>query len=154
MLLVLLCTDFHAQHADGELAERPALSARGALTSSRSHQVIPAPHGPTNPLQRRVFYGTAIHAVSLTETEYLSNTLIGVDEAGVITFVERSVAPDEVDERLRSLGWVDQAAQLVKLQKGEFLMPGCAALLPSTLLLRLTRPEQPHRYPHACSPAP
>ncbi|GAA6002302.1 guanine deaminase [Rhodotorula paludigena] len=86
--------------------------------------VIPAPHGPTNPLQRRVFYGTAIHAVSLTETEYLSNTLIGVDEAGVITFVERSVAPDKLDERLQSLGWVDQAAQLVKLQKGEFLMPG------------------------------
>ncbi|BGP30684.1 hypothetical protein JCM10296v2_002441 [Rhodotorula toruloides] len=81
------------------------------------------PSTPTS-TPRRVFYGTLVHAVSLTETEYFDNALLGVDEAGVIAFVEKEVPSGRVDERLQALGWTGADVQVVRMRKGEFLMPG------------------------------
>lgn len=75
-------------------------------------------------LKRRVFHGTFVHPLSLTDTEYLHDALLGVDEAGVIAFVDNGpVSADEVEGRLGERGWAE--AQVVRLGKGEFVMPGC-----------------------------
>lgn len=74
------------------------------------------------PLARRVFHGTLIHSLSLAEIEYLHNALLGVNEQGVIAFVEREVDEASIDKKLRERGWA--GVQLVKMKRGEFLMPG------------------------------
>ncbi|GAA6031719.1 hypothetical protein JCM8097_001951 [Rhodosporidiobolus ruineniae] len=79
---------------------------------------------PPAPLARRVFHGTLVHSRSLTDIEYLQDALLGVDEAGGIAFVEKAVPVDEVDERLSRLGWGDTDVEMVRLRKGEFLIPG------------------------------
>ncbi|BGP46792.1 hypothetical protein JCM10450v2_002640 [Rhodotorula kratochvilovae] len=84
----------------------------------------PLPTSRSSPLPRRVFHGTLVHALSLTETEYLQDALLGVDEAGVIAFVDKDVPADQVDTRLRERAWADNDAQVVRLKQGEFLMPG------------------------------
>ncbi|GAA6059436.1 hypothetical protein JCM10212_005375 [Sporobolomyces blumeae] len=78
------------------------------------------------PLTRRIFHGTAIHSRSLTELEYLHDALIGVDERGVIVFVERDVEwnEDEVKRKVEAHGWNLHEAELVRMKHGEFLIPG------------------------------
>ncbi|GAA5855409.1 hypothetical protein JCM8547_007815 [Rhodosporidiobolus lusitaniae] len=74
------------------------------------------------PLPRRCFYGTAVHSRSLTDIEYLQDALLGVDESGVIAFVEKEVPAEEVDGQLQQRGW--EGVEVVRLRKGEFLIPG------------------------------
>ncbi|GAA5941451.1 uncharacterized protein JCM15063_006106 [Sporobolomyces koalae] len=78
------------------------------------------------PLTRRVVYGSAIHSRSLTEIEYLNNTLIGVDMDGLIAFVERNVEREELEEKIAQHGWSlqDGSTSLLLLRRGEFLVPG------------------------------
>ncbi|GAA5843150.1 hypothetical protein JCM11251_003945 [Rhodosporidiobolus azoricus] len=83
----------------------------------------PIPPAPS-PLPRRVFHGTLIHSRSLTEIEYIQNALIAVDEAGTIAFVEREVPADQVAGRLKDLCWNGAEVEVVRMQKGEFLIPG------------------------------
>jgi len=56
----------------------------------------------------------------------LHNTLIGVDENGVIAFVERDNEAGKVEEILVKHGWSleDGKTDRVVLSKGEFLIPG------------------------------
>ncbi|KWU44150.1 Metallo-dependent hydrolase [Rhodotorula sp. JG-1b] len=83
-----------------------------------------APLG-TIKLKKRVFHGTLIHSLSLTEIEYLENALLGVDEHGVIAFLDNAVSSAaDVDQRLEAHGWSRQDAQVVEMKRGEFLMPG------------------------------
>ncbi|GAA5835886.1 hypothetical protein JCM9279_002131 [Rhodotorula babjevae] len=84
--------------------------------------IAPPPRPAPLVQRRRAFHGTLVHALSLTDTEYLHDALIGVDEAGVIAFVDKSVSAAEVEDRLDERGWGQ--AQVVRLVKGEFLMPG------------------------------
>ncbi|GAA6050795.1 hypothetical protein JCM3770_001650 [Rhodotorula araucariae] len=84
----------------------------------------PLPTSRSTPLHRRAFHGTLVHALSLTETEYTHDALLGVDEAGVIAFVDKDVRADQVEARLRERGWGDNEVQVVSLKRGEFLMPG------------------------------
>ncbi|GAA5849056.1 hypothetical protein JCM3766R1_002283 [Sporobolomyces carnicolor] len=85
----------------------------------------PAP-APAKGVPRRVIHATAIHSRSLTEIDYIHGALIGVDETGVIAFLEREVASDEVREIVVKHGWSldDGTTQLVSLGKGEFVIPG------------------------------
>lgn len=69
-----------------------------------------------------MFHGTLVHSRSLTEIEYLTDALLGVDEAGLIAFVERDVSKEDVSKRLKEHGW--EAVEVVNLKRGEFLCPG------------------------------
>lgn len=72
-----------------------------------------------------MFYGTLVHSLSLTEIEYLENSLLGVDENGVIAFLDKEVSSAaDVDQRLEAQGWSRQDAQVVEMKRGDFLMPG------------------------------
>lgn len=87
-------------------------------------QAAPLANASTAPW-KRVFYGTLVHALSLTEIEYLENALLGVDESGVIAFVERDVSSaPEIDQRLEAHGWSRHGVHVVELKRSEFLMPG------------------------------
>ncbi|GAA5905260.1 uncharacterized protein JCM6883_006337 [Sporobolomyces salmoneus] len=81
---------------------------------------------PPTPLRRRVFYGTAIHSKSLTEIVYLQRALIGVDEQGVIAFIERDIEEEKVEEIIVKHEWSleEGTTEKVVLGKGEFLIPG------------------------------
>ncbi|GAA5847273.1 hypothetical protein JCM5353_002666 [Sporobolomyces roseus] len=77
-------------------------------------------------LSRRIFHGTAIHSKNLTEIEYLHNTLIGVDETGLIAFVEENIEEEDVEENIKQHGWnlSEEGVELIRIHKGEFLIPG------------------------------
>ncbi|GAA5976502.1 hypothetical protein JCM10908_005522 [Rhodotorula pacifica] len=83
-----------------------------------------APLHDSNKTTKRAFYGFLVHSVSLTEIEYLENALLGVDETGVIAFLEKGVPANEVDERIRSHGWTQEDVHVVEMKRSEFLMPG------------------------------
>lgn len=75
------------------------------------------------PLARRVFHGTLIHSRSLTEIEYLTDALLGVNEAGVIAFLDKDVREEkQVASKLEERGW--KGVQVITLKRGEFLIPG------------------------------
>ena len=88
----------------------------------------PVPEQAITP--RRVFYGTLIHSLTLTKLEFIRNGLLGVDEAGVIAFLEKDVEAGQVGGMLAAAGW--DGVQVTVLNRGEFLIPGCVA----TILLR------------------
>lgn len=73
-------------------------------------------------LPRRVFHGALVHSLSLTELEFLPTALLGVNEAGVIAFLDPIVPASEVESKLKEHGW--GGAELVVLRRGEFLCPG------------------------------
>lgn len=69
-----------------------------------------------------MFHGTLVHSRSLTEIEYLSDALLGINEVGVIAFLEKDVPEEDVLGRLKEQGW--EGAQVTSLKRGEFLCPG------------------------------
>lgn len=72
-----------------------------------------------------MFYGSLVHSLSLTEIEYLENALLGVDEYGVIAFLDKAVSSTaDVDQLLEAHGWSRQDTLVVEMKRGEFLVPG------------------------------
>ena len=57
------------------------------------------------PLRPTLYKGSFIHSVSLNELQVLENAIVGVDESGVIRFVERHVADGDVKDVVRGHGW-------------------------------------------------
>ncbi|KAK9900614.1 Metallo-dependent hydrolase [Cystobasidium minutum MCA 4210] len=99
--------------------------------------------------QKRVFIGSFVHSLSLRKLEYLRDTLLAVDENGVIAFVVSS--NEEHDETqfngagdngqqgrkrqgikteqdvqfiLSQQGWELAETQVIWLKRGEFIIPG------------------------------
>ena len=48
------------------------------------------------PLRPTVYSGTFLHSTSLGTVEVIENSIVGVDEHGVIQFVERDVSEDDL----------------------------------------------------------
>lgn len=75
------------------------------------------------PISKTIYFGPFVHSTSLAELEICENGAIGVDEKGVIAFVERDVAYDGVDEiKRRNQGWRD--AGVVSVEGNGFFFPG------------------------------
>lgn len=92
------------------------------LLMPRSRSFTQLDHDSMSPLQRRLFHGALIHSTSLTELEVLPSALLGVDDAGVIAFLDKAVPADKVAAAIKAYGW--ERAELVSLKHGEFLCPG------------------------------
>lgn len=70
----------------------------------------------------RVFYGTVIHSISLTELEILEGALVVISPTGEITSLEKNVAPDALASTLASLSLSSHS--VTTLPRGQFLIPG------------------------------
>ncbi|KAF2200706.1 guanine deaminase [Delitschia confertaspora ATCC 74209] len=68
---------------------------------------------------KTIYTGPFVHSRSLKELEIVEKGAIGVDEAGVIRFIERG---DEVGEEKRPEGWED--AETVAVKGEGFFFPG------------------------------
>ena len=61
-------------------------------------------------LQRTIYVGTYIHCLSLTQLELLENAAIGVDENGVISFIEQDMKePGVAEVAEQKYGWKDSS---------------------------------------------
>jgi guanine deaminase len=71
------------------------------------------------PILKTIYLGAFAHSVSLAELEICAKGAIGVDDAGVIAFVERDIDIEEVKRRHE--GW--NGARVVEVKDG-FYFPG------------------------------
>lgn len=71
------------------------------------------------PVEKTIYLGAFAHCVALAELEIVEDGAIGVDEQGVISFVEKEV--DVEDVRKRHDGWND--AKILRVTDG-FFFPG------------------------------
>ncbi|CAI6339972.1 unnamed protein product [Periconia digitata] len=69
-------------------------------------------------IAKTVYAGAFVHSISLTELEICENGAIGVDEAGVIQFIERNGSEEWKEKE----GW--QSAKVVRLDGKGFFFPG------------------------------
>lgn len=69
------------------------------------------------PITKAIYLGAFAHSKSLSELEVCEKGAIGVDEEGIIRFVERKVGEQDV----RKEGWED--AKVVEVRDG-FWFPG------------------------------
>jgi guanine deaminase len=93
--------------------------------------------------RKRVFVGSFVHSLSLRKLEYLRNTLLAVDEQGVIAFIvsdkpasastngeqeqqqDKGIQTQEdVQFILSQQGWDISDTQVVWLKRGDFIIPG------------------------------
>jgi len=98
---------------------------------------------------KRVFIGSFVHSLSLRKLEYLRDTLLAVDENGIIAFIvsengevrepnadgqqsngqqssrRKGIKTEEdVQFILSQQGWELAETQVVWLKRGEFIIPG------------------------------
>ena len=60
----------------------------------------------TKPLRRTVYLGTFIHSKTLGELERFEEAAIGVDENGIITFIEQNLSDlFGLKTRIQRYGW-------------------------------------------------
>ena len=76
------------------------------------------------PLRKSLYFGTFIHNVSLPEIEILENTAIGVDENGVILFIERGIERGYIARIAESHGWTEWDSYVHQGKRTEFWFPG------------------------------
>ncbi|KAF1841999.1 guanine deaminase [Cucurbitaria berberidis CBS 394.84] len=74
-------------------------------------------------ISKTIYVGPFVHSTSLTDLEIEEKGAIGVDENGVIAFVERNVSQAGIEDvKSRNPGWQD--AQVIKLEGNGFFFPG------------------------------
>jgi guanine deaminase len=71
------------------------------------------------PVSKTIYCGAFAHCVTLAELEVVGNGAIGVDEQGVISFIEKEVDVEILRQRYG--GWND--ASIVRVTDG-FFFPG------------------------------
>lgn len=71
------------------------------------------------PISKTIYLGAFAHSASLAELDVCAKGAIGVDDEGVIAFVERDIEIGEV--RRRHVGW--EEARVVEVKDG-FFFPG------------------------------
>jgi guanine deaminase len=71
-------------------------------------------------ISKTIYLGTFVHSVTLTELEIGEKGAIGVNEAGVIEFVERNVGLAHVHEKHESY----KDAKVIELTGKGFYFPG------------------------------
>ncbi|CAO2647948.1 Nn.00g088700.m01.CDS01 [Neocucurbitaria sp. VM-36] len=74
------------------------------------------------PILRTIYVGPFVHSTSLTEIEIEEKGAIGVDENGIIRFVERSLSKGVEELKKQNEGWED--ARVVNVEGNGFFFPG------------------------------
>ncbi|KAL6706528.1 hypothetical protein ACN47E_005284 [Coniothyrium glycines] len=74
-------------------------------------------------ISKIIYQGPFVHSTSLTDLEICERGAIGVDENGIISFVERNIDEAGVDKlRQEKDGWED--AQIIAVEEEGFFFPG------------------------------
>ncbi|KAF9432927.1 hypothetical protein BGZ76_010123 [Entomortierella beljakovae] len=68
----------------------------------------------------KVFYGTLIHSVSITQIEYIKQGLLFIDTQGKIAKILKDVAQDKVESALEGV----ESEKVVRLNDDQFVIPG------------------------------
>ena len=63
-----------------------------------------------------------MHSISNRKLEYLQDTILAVDEGGLIAFLQSDVNVQDIEAILEQQHWED--VEVIKLTRGEFLIPG------------------------------
>jgi len=71
-----------------------------------------------------VFHGSFVHALTNRQLEYLHDAALGVDEFGIIAFVEKDIKAEDIASILRSHQWDGAEAEVISLERGSFIIPG------------------------------
>lgn len=71
------------------------------------------------PVEKTIYRGAFVHCVALAELEIVENGAVGVNEEGVIQFVEKETSVEDV--KTRHAGWNN--AKVVSVKDG-FFFPG------------------------------
>ncbi|OAL49484.1 guanine deaminase [Pyrenochaeta sp. DS3sAY3a] len=75
------------------------------------------------PISKTIYLGPFVHSVSLAELEICEHGAIGVDENGIIAFVEKNAqAQDEEAVKSKHQSWQD--AVITRIQGSGFFFPG------------------------------
>lgn len=74
------------------------------------------------PPLKTIFIGPFVHCKSLDELDICEQGAIGVDENGVIAFIERDVGGQDADSVATKHGWVNP--KVVKIYDTGFFFPG------------------------------
>ena len=69
---------------------------------------------------RTIFFGPFVHCKTLQEVDICEHGAIGVDETGIIAFIEREV--QELDPVVKKHGWED--CRVVRIYDSGFFFPG------------------------------
>jgi guanine deaminase len=72
-------------------------------------------------ISKTIYLGPFVHSKSLTELEICEKGAIGVDESGIITFVEKNIQSPR-DLQNQTAEWQD--AKIVKISSNGFFFPG------------------------------
>ena len=59
------------------------------------------------PLKRTIYFGTFIHNTSLAEYAVLEDAALGVDEKGIIAFIEKNILEENIHAFAKERGWND-----------------------------------------------
>lgn len=74
-------------------------------------------------ISKTIYVGPFVHSNTLTELDICEKGAIGVDENGLISFVERDISETGVEElRSQKAGW--ENAQVVQIEGNGFFFPG------------------------------
>lgn len=77
------------------------------------------------PKKRTIYIGTFIHSISLANLEILDHAVIGVDENGTITFIEKDVKlPVVAEVTEQKYGWKDSSIVKGVGESTAFFFPG------------------------------
>lgn len=80
---------------------------------------------PEHSLNRMIYFGTFVHAVSLGKLEILEGAAIGVDENGIIAFIEVDVEERGVAKVLeKKYGWTDSVVVKRDENSTAYFFPG------------------------------
>lgn len=73
-------------------------------------------------VSKTIFSGPFVHCTSLGELDICESGAIGVDEDGIIAFVDRDVKFEALDEVVKKHGWDD--CKVVRIYDSGFFFPG------------------------------
>lgn len=76
------------------------------------------------PVRRTIYAGAFAHCPALGELDICEHGAIGVDEDGVIAFVERDIKADGIEELKSGKGADWKESEVVKAKGSGFFFPG------------------------------
>lgn len=73
-------------------------------------------------MPRTIYHGPFVHSKTLSELDICEAGAIGVDDEGIIAFIDRDVKFEDLDQTKKEHGWED--SKVVRIYDSGFFFPG------------------------------